>query len=118
MPPEPPDWLHGAAARAAFMNAYAACVARGVWDPGFTTMLQILAQAAAHYVQLVQEVAELSPETVGDDLRTAVVTQRSLVREFMVEFLLLAPSEIAGGTLRSDGLDVAIAELCDVPAVQ
>lgn len=116
--PDPPDWLHGAPGRAAFVNAYQACVRRGQWDPGFTSALGILASVAGLYVALVREVAELAPETVSDDLAACVIEQRRAVREWMIEFLLLAPDAVDGGTLRPDGLDSDIARLCDMVAVQ
>lgn len=116
--PEPPDWLTDPPARAAFVNGYRACVGRGIWDDSCRSGLGVLAQSAAIYVGLVRRAAELRPEKVGDDLRTEISEYRRVVREYMVEFLLLDRLNVAGGDLRADGLDADIARLCDVPTLQ
>lgn len=115
--PEPPEWL-SPIGRVVFVNAFEACTKAGRWDPAYASMLSVLAAAAGDYVQLVREIAELPQEKITADLRAAPAAHRLVTRELMVEFLLLDPSEVAGGTSRADGLDSDIAALCDFPAVQ
>src|SRR5260370_15243689 len=90
--PEPPAWLYGAPARAAFVNGYRAITARGEWSPIFASLLAVLANSAGMYVQLVREIAELPPDSISADLRGAVTEQRRITREMMVEHGLLDAS--------------------------
>lgn len=113
VPPDPPEWLHGPHARAAWCNAFRLCAERCLWEPKYEIMLGVVAQSAATYVRFVHETAEL--DQVSDELAAALGRQRTITRELMVSFLLIEADAVDSGELRPDGLDREIAALCDVP---
>jgi hypothetical protein len=107
--PDPPTWCAGPHARAAWQNAYAAVTRRMEWDSGFNSMLGQMAAFAATYVEDVRE---------GRPAAT-IEEKRVCLRGFLASFLVIDADMVdATGTIRADGLDRDIAELCDVPVLQ
>jgi hypothetical protein len=116
-PPDPPYWLRGPYARAAFVNAYRAVTARVEWTGYFEDMAPHLAMCAAGYLRLHQDlIASPEPPTIEQKLH--VEEYRIVLREIMADFLLIPRAEVDGGTLRGDGLDSDIAALCDIGGLQ
>ena len=117
-PPDPPEWLLGDYARAAFFNGCTRCSEMYEWKPLLVPMLVLLAEHASLYVQLVREIAENPPERISDEQRELVVEFRLCTRELMAEDPLIDRAAVNAGTLRADGLDSDIAALCDISPVQ
>jgi hypothetical protein len=99
MVPEPPEWLRGAPARAAFVNAYRACVQRNDWEPIYSSMLGMMAGAAGRHVQLQREIAQLDPTTVSPEIRSVAIETRRVARQAMVAMLLIPESAIEGAII-------------------
>lgn len=113
--PDPPDWVRGSYALAAWQNGHRAVTRLAPWDSGFNGMLGQMAAFAAAYVRLCREAHERHPGFTDPD----VEERRLCCRGLMSDYMLIDADDVGAlGTIRADGLDRDIARLCDVPAIQ
>jgi len=115
MIPDPPSYI-GAPGITAWRTGYAACTARGQWEPVFRYMLGLFASSAERYCDLVIEARahqlSLSPETAAE-----IAQLRILVRQMMTDWFLLPVARVPLAEIRADGLDADIASLCGIASI-
>jgi hypothetical protein len=107
-----PDWCRGPYAQA----IYGAAVVAADRCPGLiwfdSEVAKMAANAGMYCAAYVHAVHEGRPSAELEEMRL-------VLREMLADFLLLDPEMVdAPGTIRPDGLDQAVARLCDVPELQ